>query len=74
MNETPVIPEINENWTINLRVELILDLTCRLESLDELLSNAGARRCERAKELSLEKSFHAEDGTIVEVGCGHSHQ
>jgi hypothetical protein len=74
MNELPVIPEIKANLTIDQRVELILDLTRRLELLDELLSNARARRCERDNELRPEKMFHAEDEMILEVGCGYSHQ
>jgi len=55
MNELPVIPEIKANLTIDQRVELILDLTRRLELLDELLSNARARRCERDNELRPER-------------------
>lgn len=74
MNGLTVIPETKANLTIDQRVELIVDLTRRLELLDELLSKARARRGEGDDELSLEKMFHAEDETIVEVGCGYSHQ
>jgi len=74
MNELPVIPEIKANLTIDQRVELILDLTRRLKLLDELLSNARARRCERDDELSRKGMFHAEDEAIVEVGCGYTHR
>jgi len=45
-----------------------------LKLLDELLSNARARRCERDDELSRKGMFHAEDEAIVEVGCGYTHR
>ena len=44
MNELPVVLEIKANFPIDQRVELILDLTRRLELLDELLSNARGGR------------------------------
>jgi len=60
MNELPVILEIKANLTIDERVELILDLTRRLELLDELLSREGM--------------FHAEGEKIIEAGCGCTHR
>ena len=56
----PVIPEIRENATTDQRVELILDLTRRLELLDDLLSNARAKRCARDTEVSLTELCYAE--------------
>ena len=60
MSVLPVIPEIRENATIDQRIELILDLTRRLELLDDLLSTARAMRCGRDTEISLTKMIYAE--------------
>jgi len=45
MDARPLIPEIKANLTIDQRIELILDLTRRLELLDDLLRSARAKRC-----------------------------
>jgi hypothetical protein len=37
----PVVPEIKKNRTIDQRIDLVLDLTRRLELLDELLRMQG---------------------------------
>jgi len=56
----PVFPEIRDNATIDQRVELILDLTRRLELLDDLLRTARAKRCARDTEISLTEMCYAE--------------
>jgi len=56
----PVIPEIRDNATIDQRVELILDLTRRLELLDDLLRTARAKRCASESELRLTEMGYAE--------------
>lgn len=60
LTAVPVFPEIRDNATIDQRVELILDLTRRLELLDELLSTARARRSARDTEISLTEMFYGE--------------
>jgi hypothetical protein len=60
LTAVPVFPEIRDNATIGQRVELILDLTRRLELLDELLSTARARRSARDTEISLTEMCYAE--------------
>jgi len=72
MNELPVISGIRDDATIDHRVELILDLTRRLELLDDLLIAARARRRERDTEVSLTEMYGAGDDAIVEVQCGHN--
>ena len=54
------IPEIRDHATFDQRVELILDLTRRLELLDDLLSTARARRSARDTEISLTEMCYAE--------------
>jgi len=44
MDARPLIPEIKENLTIEQRIELVLDLTRRVELLDDLLRGARAKR------------------------------
>ena len=49
----PSIPDINKDLNIEQRIELILDLTRRLELLDDLLTAARERRRMTDTELSL---------------------
>lgn len=44
MDALPLIPEIRTNLTIEQRIELVLDLTRRVELLDDLLSAAREKR------------------------------
>jgi len=60
LTAVPVFPEIRDNATTDQRVELILDLNRRLALLDDLLSNARARRCARDTETSLTEMCYAE--------------
>jgi hypothetical protein len=53
MDARPLIPEIKANLTIEQRIELVLDLTRRMELLDDLLRAARARRCATDTEVSL---------------------
>lgn len=48
-----VTPQLGANLTLEKRIELVLDLTCRLELLDDLLSAARARRCTNETEVSF---------------------
>ena len=63
----PEIPEIRDNATVDQRVELILDLTRRLELLDELLSAARAKRCSSDTEISLTEMCYAEIDSMIGV-------
>lgn len=66
MNALPLIPEIKENLTIEERIELVLDLTRRVELLDDLLRAARARRCPTDTEVSLAEANQAElDAMLV---------
>jgi hypothetical protein len=49
------------------RVELILDLTRRLELLDDLLRTARAKRCAREKEIIRTEICHAEIEAVAGV-------
>ena len=53
MDAPPLIPEIKPNLTTEQRIELVLDLTRRLELLDDLLRAARARRRATDTEVSL---------------------
>ena len=53
MDVPPLIPEIKPNLNIEQRIELVLDLTRRLELLDDLLRAARARRRAPDTEVSL---------------------
>lgn len=53
MNALQLIPEIKANLTIKQRIELVLDLTHRVELLDDLLRAARARRCPTDTEVNL---------------------
>jgi hypothetical protein len=53
MDARPLIPEIKANLTIEQRIKLVLDLTRRMELLDDLLRAARARRCATDTEVSL---------------------
>lgn len=58
--DVPVVPEIKKNRTVDQRIDLVLDLTRRLELLDELLRNARARRCATDAEVSAAEANQAE--------------
>lgn len=49
----PQLPEIRDDATIERRIELILDLTRRLELLDGLLRTARAKRSARDSQFRL---------------------
>lgn len=66
MDTRPLIPEIKPNPTIEQRIELVLDLTRRVELLDVLLRAARARRCATDTEVSLADVDQAEiDAMLV---------
>ena len=66
MDTPPLIPEIKANLTIEQRTELVLDLTRRVELLDDLLRAARARRCATDIEVSLAEVNQAEiDAMLV---------
>jgi hypothetical protein len=66
MNALPLIPEIRANLTIEQRIELVLDLTRRVELLDDLLRAARTRRCATDTEVSLAEVNQAElDAMLV---------
>jgi len=66
METRPLIPEIKANLTIEQRIELVLDLTRRVELLDDLLRAARARRCATDTEASLAEVNQAElDAMLV---------
>ena len=66
MGTPPLIPEIKANLTIEQRTELVLDLTRRVELLDDLLRAARARRCATDTEASLAEVNQAElDAMLV---------
>ena len=66
MDTRPLIPEIKANPTIEQRIELVLDLTRRVELLDGLLRAARARRCATDTEVSLADVDQAEiDAMLV---------
>lgn len=66
MDTPPLIPEIKANLTIEQRIELVLDLTRRVELLDDLLRAARARRCATDTEVSLAEVNQAElDAMLV---------
>ena len=66
MDTPPLIPEIKANLTIEQRTELVLDLTRRVELLDDLLRAARARRCATDTEASLAEVNQAElDAMLV---------
>ncbi len=44
MAALPLVPEIKKDLNIEQRIELVLDLTCRVELLDELLRAAREKR------------------------------
>jgi hypothetical protein len=60
MAALPVIPEITRNLTVEQRIELVLDLTRRVDLLDDLLRAARARRCATDTELGLAEVNQAE--------------
>jgi hypothetical protein len=60
------IPENEANLTIEQRIELVLDLTRRVEMLDDLLSAARERRCATDTEVSVAEVDRAEiDAMLV---------
>jgi len=65
MNALPLIPEIKANLTIEQLIELVLDLTRRVELLDDLLRAARARRCATDTEVSLAEVDQAEIAMLV---------
>ena len=66
MDTPPLIPEIKANLTIEQRTELVLDLTRRVELLDDLLRAARARRSPTDTEVSLAEVNQAElDAMLV---------
>ncbi len=65
MDTPPLIPEIKANLTIEQRIELVLDLTHRVELLDDLLRAARARRCATDTEASLAEVNQAELDAIL---------
>ena len=66
MDAPPLIPEIKPNLTTEQRIELVLDLTRRVELLDDLLRAAKARRCATDTEVSLAEVDQAEiDAMLV---------
>ena len=60
MDTLPVVSETGADLAIKQRIELILDLTRRLELLDDLLNNARAKRCATDTEVSLAEVDQAE--------------
>jgi hypothetical protein len=59
MDMLPVVSNPKTGTTIDERIELILDLTRRLELLDELLENARARRSATHAEFRVVDMDHA---------------
>jgi len=67
LTAVPLFPKIRDNATMDQRVELILDLTRRLELLDDLLRTARAKRCAREKEIIRTEICHAEIEAVARV-------
>ena len=65
MNALPLIPEIKANLTIEQLIELVLDLTRRVELLDDLLRAARTRRCATDTEVSLAEVDQAEINAML---------
>ena len=66
MAALPVIPGIMRNLTVEQRIELVLDLTRRVDLLDDLLRAAQARRCATDTELGLAEVNQAELDAMFE--------
>lgn len=60
MDALHVVSGTGTDSTIKKRIELILDLTRRLELLDDLLNNARAKRCATDTRVSLADVDQAE--------------
>ena len=60
MGARTLIPEIKQNLSIEQRIELVLDLTRRVELLDDLLRTAREKRCMTESGLSLAAVDQAE--------------
>ena len=64
--DTPLLtPEVNSNLTIEQRMELVLNLTRRVELLDDLLRSARARRCEIDAEYRLAEVEQTEVDAVL---------
>lgn len=64
--DTPLLtPEVNSTLTIEQRMELVLNLTRRVELLDDLLRSARARRCEIDAEYRLAEVEQTEVDTVL---------
>ena len=65
MNALQLIPEIKAKLTIEQHVELVLDLTRRVELLDDLLRAARIRRRATDTEVSLAEVDQAEINAML---------
>lgn len=69
MDVLTVISENVVDPTVEQRIELVLDLTRRVELLDDLLSSARAKRCAMETEINLTEVYQAEIDSMVGEYC-----
>jgi hypothetical protein len=69
MDVLTVLSENVLNPTVGQRIELILDLTRRVELLEDLLSSARAKRCAMETDINLTEVYQAEIDSMIGEYC-----